>query len=103
KPGEITMAHLGVLFLDEIAEFSASTLDALRQPLESGEVSISRVGGTLTYPCRFTLLAAMNPCPCGYYAGNHHHTSNEGRGRDRPCGRLPSHPTRISCSFLHGY
>jgi magnesium chelatase family protein len=61
------MAHLGVLFLDEIAEFSTSTLDALRQPIEAGEVSISRVGATLTYPCRFTLVAAMNPCPCGYY------------------------------------
>lgn len=67
KPGAITLAHLGVLFLDEIAEFSPPTLDALRQPLETGEVTIARVGATLTFPCRFTLVAAMNPCPCGYY------------------------------------
>lgn len=67
KPGEITLSHLGVLFLDEIAEFSASTLDSLRQPIESGEVNISRVGATMTFPCRFTLVAAMNPCPCGYF------------------------------------
>jgi magnesium chelatase family protein len=66
-PGEVTLAHLGVLFLDEIAEFSTSTLEALRQPIEDGMITISRVGATIQYPCQFTLIAAMNPCPCGYY------------------------------------
>jgi magnesium chelatase family protein len=61
------LAHLGVLFLGEIAEFASATLDALRQPIERGEVTISKPGASLTFPCRFTLVAAMNPCPCGYY------------------------------------
>jgi magnesium chelatase family protein len=67
RPGEVTLAHLGVLFLDELAEFSTSTLDSLRQPIEAGEVHISRVRANICYPCRFTIVAAMNPCPCGYF------------------------------------
>lgn len=67
RPGEITLSHLGMLFLDELAKFSGSTLETLRQPLESGEITISRVRASLSYPCRFTYVAAMNPCPCGYF------------------------------------
>jgi len=70
KPGD---AHHGVLYLDEMAEFPKRTLDVLRQPIENGSVTISRTASTVTYPADFILIAAMNPCPCGFLGSKHNH------------------------------
>ena len=76
KPGEVSLAHNGVLFFDELPEFQRSVLEALRQPMENKKVTIARVNGTHTYPANFMFVAAMNPCPCGYYPSNKCHCSD---------------------------
>ncbi len=93
RPGEVSLAHLGVLFLDEFPEFRLSALEALRQPLEDGEVTISRALASVTYPARITLVAAMNPCPCGFRGDRERHCSCPGY-------RLQQYRSRLSGPLL---
>ncbi len=94
RPGELSLAHHGILFLDEFAEFPRHVLEMIRQPLEEGQVTVSRAKGTLRFPARFILIAAMNPCPCGYFGAsipNHYCTCEPGaiaRYRGRVSGPL---------------
>lgn len=92
-PGEISLAHRGILFLDEFPEFPRSVLEALRQPMEDGVVAISRAAGTVSYPAQFLLVAASNPCPCGYYGS-----------QARPCrcmpGQISKYQRRVSGPIL---
>lgn len=88
KPGEISLAHNGVLFLDELPEFQRSTMEVLRQPVEDGVVTISRAAAALTYPCNITLVAAMNPCPCGNFGNPRKQCSCSAAAVERYLGRI---------------
>ncbi len=88
KPGEVSLAHQGVLFLDELPEFSKNVLEALRQPMEDEQVHISRLNASLSFPSKFMFIASMNPCPCGYYGDPQHECTCSQRDIDRYLGKI---------------
>ena len=88
KPGEISLSHFGVLFLDELPEFNKKTIEVLRGPLEDREVTISRANATYSYPCNFMLVASMNPCPCGFYGSTDKECTCTERQRSLYRGRI---------------
>lgn len=92
-PGEVSLSHNGVLFLDELPEFNKNSLEALRQPLENGYVNITRAAGSVSYPASFILAAALNPCPCGYFSDPNHNCSCTG-------GQIQKYVSRISGPLL---
>lgn len=90
KPGEVSLAHHGVLFLDELPEFQRNVLEVLRQPIEDSEVTISRVNASLKYPSKFLFVASMNPCPCGYYGDEDHNCTCTSSQIDKYLGKISS-------------
>lgn len=88
RPGEVSLAHCGALFLDELPEFSSKTLQALRQPMESGKVCLTRAEGNLSFPAKFMLIAASNPCPCGYYGDAEHECTCSSQQVNKYQGRI---------------
>ena len=88
KPGEISLAHNGVLFLDELPEFPNSVLELLRMPLEDKKININRINASFTYPCNFMLVASMNPCPCGYYGSKDKECTCSEKSINRYMGKI---------------